>query len=762
MLTYNEVMTTDLSPLTTAAGKWDEMAGELKKVEARYGDSVQKITMGPNWTGVSVGVAQTSFTATRYEYAAAQIQAKAVASLLRDAHTQFTDLKKRVESARDDAIKAGMTVSEAGHVAFDYAKLTPAERSAWHHDPDGQATIRDTVTKWQQHIDGQVKAVSEADQGVKIALEAAVVDSNKDAFGKGNDGTLNGFNADAQGDIEVYEARNAEEIATRINSGGSVSASDYAELDRSFRDNTGNKAFSQTFLSGLGPGGTITLTDKLNDRALHSDKKNSDRYQNLQKGLANTVAGATEVPGKVSDSPPGSKKFKEWLASPDGKFYREFTDGLDKAGVHATGTKANPLYGYQSFVSMMQHADTKFDDQFLYDLGDDLISAEKKQPGMFTMWGAGHDGIETDAIDGLLDVMSKNPDAATAFFDAKGNGPDGDKVTNDHLRYLAGSGDGTRDWPTNTVLGYHNTDLVDPTSRVGLGAALEAATTGHTPLGSKQDPWPVTPHTDAQARVMHDVIGLLGPDQKIHENLREPLARSLASYTEDTHQILGGMGSSQYVTSATGDGFFRDGDKTHMAVTQKDLTQFMRGLSDDPEAYATLHKAESRYISLEMEKIPQGATGFAQSNPLSNAGATLGAYSAIREDVLNDDRMAAYSSADWKSKMAYHIIGGAVTPLYFTVGPTSIAIGDSMQRAVDTWAWVMGNDMKAAADVKANAGIADLYLNANNQMGLMVDSWANGRQDINADARAGLKDEILDGHDRGSNTTHKYLTDTTN
>ncbi|MFJ2598950.1 hypothetical protein ACIO3M_39550, partial [Streptomyces erythrochromogenes] len=47
MLTYNEVMTTDLSLLTTAAGKWDEMAGELKKVEARYGDSVQKITMGP-------------------------------------------------------------------------------------------------------------------------------------------------------------------------------------------------------------------------------------------------------------------------------------------------------------------------------------------------------------------------------------------------------------------------------------------------------------------------------------------------------------------------------------------------------------------------------------------------------------------------------------------------------------------------------------------------------------------------------------------
>ncbi|OKI37373.1 hypothetical protein A6A28_32810 [Streptomyces sp. CB03578] len=134
MLTYHEVMSTDLGLLTTAAGKWDEMAGELKKVETGYGDSVQKITTGPDWSGVSVGVAHSNFAATRYEYSAAQIQAKAVASLLRDAHTQFADLKKRVESARDDAIKAGMTVSEQGTVAFDYAKLTPAERSAYHHD----------------------------------------------------------------------------------------------------------------------------------------------------------------------------------------------------------------------------------------------------------------------------------------------------------------------------------------------------------------------------------------------------------------------------------------------------------------------------------------------------------------------------------------------------------------------------------------------------------------------------------------------------
>ncbi|MFJ3963252.1 hypothetical protein [Streptomyces sp. NPDC090036] len=41
------------------------------------------------------GVARTKFTATRYEYAAAQNQAKAIASLLRGGHEQLTDLIHR-------------------------------------------------------------------------------------------------------------------------------------------------------------------------------------------------------------------------------------------------------------------------------------------------------------------------------------------------------------------------------------------------------------------------------------------------------------------------------------------------------------------------------------------------------------------------------------------------------------------------------------------------------------------------------------------
>ncbi|MEV6576150.1 DUF6571 family protein [Streptomyces sp. NPDC051577] len=759
MLTYYEVMTTDLGLLTTAADKWDSMAGELKKVESRYGESVQKITMGQSWTGISVGVAHTSFAATRYEYSAAQIQAKAVASLLRDAHSQFTELKKRVESARDDAIaKGGMTVSEQGHVAFDYAKLSPSERSAYQHDPDGQASIRTAVTKWQQHIDDSVKAVSEADQGVKIALDAVVVDSNKDAFGKGNDETYNGFNAGAQGDIEVYEARNAEDIATRINSGGKVSEADYAELDRSFRDNAKRPEFNQTFLNGMGAQNTLKFTNTLSDRAYGDDKGHKQRYLDLQKGLAGSLSNA--------------------MQDPKSAFYKDFREQLKKAGVEKFDLKeaaegpntisrghGQQVRGYQSLITLMQSGDG-YSAPFMHDLADDIRSAEDKKrggdPNIWDLQGdfSGKNGgwFANDPLDGLLGIMSKDPAAATSYLDP---GPD---HKNDNLQYLLKD----RDWKFDDTPVWHgnietnsDTESEGKDARTGLGLLLESSTTGHAPLGPNQDPWPATPHTANQARIMHDVIGQLGPDQSVHENMREPLARALASYTADTHEILGGL-DSKYI-SAAGTGYFQDGGNTHMAVSQKDLVQFMRGLSEDPEAYGTLHKAESRYIDLSLEQVPKGAQGSELSNPINKAGTALGVMSSIREDVINDGRMAGYSEADWKAKLAYHVIGGAVTPMYFTTaGGVSLAFGDSIQRGVDTWAWEWGNRMKGEIDAKVNPQIADEYLSVNTQAPILIREWANDRADISESNVQDYTRDVLEGRVRGTETAHKYLTDTTN
>ncbi len=203
MPTYHEIMTTDLSALTTAADRWDGMAAEFSKQEKAYKRDVHGITMGDSWVGLSAYAANRRFDTTLKEFQNAQAEAKAIASLLRDAHTQFVDLRGRLRSARQDAVDAGMKVSDQGVVAFDTEKLTQGERTAYVHDPDYQESVRKAVASWQQRIDQLVKDVGEADKGVEIAFAAVVIDSDL------SDGTLNGFNGKAYGDIERYEAEAA-------------------------------------------------------------------------------------------------------------------------------------------------------------------------------------------------------------------------------------------------------------------------------------------------------------------------------------------------------------------------------------------------------------------------------------------------------------------------------------------------------------------------------------------------------------------------
>ncbi|MFF2192622.1 DUF6571 family protein [Streptomyces sp. NPDC058157] len=691
MLTYHHVMTTDLSQLTTAAGKWDAMAEELKKVESRYGDTVQKITIGPNWLGVSAGAARSTFAGTRYEYSAAQIQAKAIASLLRDAHEQFTDLRNRVESARDQAVKAGMTVSDAGRVAFDFSRLTPAETSAYHHDPDGQASVREAVAKWQQHIDDRVKAVSEADQGVKIALDAVVVDSNKDALGGGHDETAGGFNAGAQGDIEVYEARNAQAIATRINSGENVTAADYAELDRSFRDNAKSQEFNQTFLNGMGAENTLKLTNKLNDHAYGDDKGNKQRYLAVEKGLANSLSNA--------------------MQDPKSEFYKNFRTQLDRAGLASYDLKqigdytlgrshGQQAHGYQSLATLMQHGDG-YSTPFLHDLAKDIRKAEdKKQGGNPDIWdltgnfsGDNRGWFANDPLDGVLGIMSKNPEAATSYLDP---GPDG---KNDNLQYLLKD----RDWRhvnTSTWIGnseHVTADTFDKDVRAGLGLILETGTTGHTPgaLGTE-----ITRHSEAEARIMHDAVNLFdygdgnGRDDKgalkgqgdsvlkseEYANVRGPLARALSSYSPDLVDIIAGEGPGDRVGKHDA---LPAGDDSRIQNSRSSVLRVLRGVSEDPENYFLLHESERRYMA-EQLTTSDLTDPEALKNRAAKIGEVNGAINAIGGDIALSERDAVLSAAGDKRVYGYHVIGGAITGIP--------VVGDLAQRTVDgAWnEWLKG------------------------------------------------------------------------
>ncbi|WP_437059315.1 hypothetical protein [Streptomyces sp. enrichment culture] len=714
-------MTTDLATLTTAADGWDEMAKKLEGQEKAYKRDVHGISMGQTWLGLSADAANRRFDTTLREYQNAQTEAKAIASLLRDAHTQFTEMRGKLKSARQEAVDADMKVSDQGVVSFDTTSLDEGAFNAYHHDPDYQSSVRKNVASHQDHIDQLVKEITDADTGVKVAFEAVVIDSDL------TDGTVNGFNGKAKGDIEKYEAENAEDIASRLADGKKVSAAELAELERAFRDNSDDKVFSQTLLQGLGTDGTIKLTNQLNELAYDDDKKHKAQYLELQGGLADTVARATQVPGSVADAPPGSQKFKDWLAGDDGRFYRQWAESLDKSGTKNYGSGTQPLYGYQSFVSLMQHSDTKYDDQFLYDLGDDLIAAEKDQPGIFEEWGASHDGVRADALDGLLGVMSKNPDAATAFFDPAGNGSGSDHVANDHVKYLLHD----RDWPQHsTAAGTTVVTFDDPLNRTGLGAALEAATTGREPgsAGAAFDH-----HSEAQTRVMQETITQLDKDSKgdtIPENLKVPLGRALADYTVDTHAILSGTEPSSPEGLAS---INAKGDESSITNSKHSLLRVMRGVSDaaygeNPDGepvlvYDMLYENEKLY-SAEYLDTARSAPADQQSNVVGDwdnkarhVAEVNGAMTAIGSDMILDDRDTKIGNLNDNMRYTYHGVGGLFTQIP--------VVGDPVQRMVDAATYEYSKDVSAAAEDVARAGDSETTSAGIGSTNSLLDAWGN-------------------------------------
>lgn len=756
MPSYHEVMTTDLSTLTTAAENWDKMAGDLHKVEVVYRRDVHGISLGgPLWNGFSAQAANGRFEITLKELQAAQKEAKAVASLLRDAHTDFVDLKKRVEQARDDAIKAGMKVSDQGTCQFDFSKVSEREAFSIHHDPD----LPETERSWTAHIDAAVKVVDDADQGVKIALDAVVKDSDPLS------GMSGGFNAGAKGDVEAYEEDAVDDIAQRLADGKKVSAEEMAQLQRALRDNHDDTAFSQLLLDDLGPHATIRLGNELNDRIGDADGSAKLQLAEVQRNLANTVATATAVPGSVKDAPPGSAQFDQWLASKDGSFYRAWTAEMKKEGAKNFGPNTNPLYGYQSYVSLMQHADEDFDDQFLYDLGDQVIQAEKDHPGIFTMWGPGHKGIETDAVDGVLDLMSRNPDAATAFLDPQGNGTGENHVGNNHLDYLLGSGDDAREWPKNTITGFAVTDLDDPTSRIGLGRALEAAATGHEPLSEGEPGGNPGPHTAAQARVMQSTIEILdngAGGENVHGNVQKPLGHALADYVVDNHNILAENGTAKYGSPEGKDGIWTDGDDAGITVGKDSLMRVMRGASSDDQTYALLQDTQRLYALDQLTQAPDspGSSHDAWKNPARDLGSVTGAMNSIGSDVIFDERDGKISAANDMARYAYHGAGAPVTALP--------VLGDTAQRLVDAGTYEWSKDVISAAESKAQEQNSDHYAAGVTGTYDLIDAWAadrgvdindehNSRNDPNWDAWQAMKDEAKQSYATSRGDAAVYL-----
>ncbi|MFD7943548.1 hypothetical protein [Streptomyces sp. NPDC059744] len=715
MPTYDEIMHTKLSALTTAADGWKTMAGKFKTLEDLYEDDVQSISKGKLWTGESASVSSTNFALTRSEYDAAQKEARALESLLRDAHGQLTELIGRVKSAVAEAKEAGMKVSDRGVASYDFSKVDARTKYSIQHDPD----LPDVEHSYTQKIADAVKVVTEYDHDIKVALLQASGADNPALFG---------FNSKPVNDVEAVEALNLTE---KVRS-GDASEKELKHYRDIMNQNSKDKHFSEAYLNGLGAKGTLDLADRMELAADERGVSKEDQklYNSINTSLANTVASGTKDPTSYA--------------------YKPFVEGLKDAGTDNIGDNLRPVNGYQTAVTLMQHG-SGYGKRFLNDVANDIIDTEKTNPNVWLHHvDAGRPKLANDPLDGILGIMSKDPDTATYFLD-----PEAEGNKNDHLKYLLTD---RKEWPDEYFSGPGAVmDVDNPDKATGLGAAIQAAATGHEP-GEKLGE--AGPHTEGQARVMHNAIRYLddemGGDEfpKDLENLRQPMAKALADYVPDTHIILNGE-DSKYGGSSGQDSIYGSGEKSHIAVGQGTLVRVMRGIADDAPSYSLLYEAERSYSADVLAEAPDfhGDPRHGVSADWNHrgheVGAAMGALNGIGADVYKDkedDRTEwAEDTAEYSAIGANGLIGEI--PIVGTAGGALI----------DSFKYDWTKDVVDAAEDQGKQDSSENYSTGKDGTNKLMDKWGERNGTSGDGAFKSARDEANVGYSNGREAAKAHL-----
>ncbi|WP_435609057.1 hypothetical protein [Streptomyces sp. C10-9-1] len=719
MLSYRDVVSADLGSLTSTADDWDDMADGFRRLEEAYSGTVLGVATGGEWVGISAAAAAVKFSATKAEFAAGQTEARAIADILRDAHGQFTLLVGAVRDVVEQAKKDGMDVDSNGTVHFDFTEL-----NKYRNDPDSKdlaAEKRAAVGVWNEKVKQAVKAVDDADKGVKLALHDAA--GVKSFFERMFDSVLgrDGFNANAVGDIELVEARRAKAYADQILAGGEPS--DLAEWERLMRDNSQDRVFSQTLLNSLGPEDTLKLSNRLNDLAYLDDAKDKRSYLHINTGLANSLATATRVPeflgprgadGKRQPLKYGSEeyqeRFGEWRASSDGRFYREWIDEFDRLGddefdSEVVGEKISlghghgqEVRGYQSLVTLMQQGEG-YSPSFVSEVTDNMIAMEKKDPDIWDLRGdfsGDKDGwFANDPVDGALGVMSRDPEGAAVYLDPATD--EGKK----RFEYLLGQGDGARDWDVVDTREYRKVetsgpDVEDADTRAGLGAALTAAATGVDPSGGEPRP---TSHSEANDRVFkHSLEYLSKQGDDMHSALRDDMAKILINHGREVHEEMSDTHGKSSV------------------LDRDQLAEITKQVSRSRDSYDILNAGMNYSIVESFHDSSQ-----APEDTLSAAGRTIGFLEESRYNAMQSD----VKDRTWEKAWSYHGSGAVLNFIPI--------VGDIAQRGADvvTTAWVVNEAKRDAEELERNSErVYDQrqgHLNALAEQWYSVNSdWADG------------------------------------
>ncbi|MFD8524444.1 hypothetical protein ACFV2D_31100 [Streptomyces capillispiralis] len=574
-ISYRELRTSDLTSLSDAVDAWRRLPEQFDAVARSFGSGVTKGLRDSDWKGETATEALEKFDLIEKQIKAASDEAHDIHTLLKGAVEAFQDAKdelKRIE--RHVAEDKYLRITPEGHVYCDTSSA-PQE-----HQGSLNKGYSNVVHDYNRRIEAALKNADEADLALHYAL---ISDTNGDA---------RGFNADSTNTIKEAVRRreqalqDASAMVALARKGGELSVDQVRHMRSVLSKHEGDPLFNEKFATTLGAKGTLQFWVDLSDAHAGARGQELKDLSAFQSQLGTNLANATH-----SDS----RAMQQWKQGV-----------IDSGTMQFQSDPADPLQlpggavGFQVMSSLM--SDGRYDTAFLDEYGQAILKVDKAPmgEGKYTdeVWQRGVDlvfGKETgrDPLNGFLDSLSHNPEAATQTL-----------ATKSDLNHLLES-----------------SKYTDRGS--SLGHALEAAVTG---IANGEPASEVPPHSKTQVEITKNVMQAVaqpggGADLVVKAGLGESFGRMASAYMPEISLSLAGPGAdSALITNSAAPG----------GLPPTDVTRFLYAVSRDPDGRAAIQYGETIYTASLLEahvadpSLYDGNTNRAIETVAQNAGIIQG------------------------------------------------------------------------------------------------------------------------------------------
>ncbi|WP_328479397.1 hypothetical protein OHS71_12095 [Streptomyces sp. NBC_00377] len=527
----------DFSKLGEAVTDWEQMTKKLADLQKDAETNLKAKADTAKWAGVNATVSREFITKTAAEFADAHTQADSITKILSDTHGELISYRTQLNAAITRGAQQNLTVVDTGEGTFT---VTGNTRPDWASDPSGKtgATDQKAVVDLRDEIQGILTKATQSDNSAAKVLRL-LVDQAKYGF------------ADASysdRDEAAKAVAAAEKLAKMAKNPADMSLDDIKDFNRTMETYSGDSLFAEQFATRLGAKGTLQFWTEMTSAHAGARGSELETMKSLQNNLSLTLATAS-----FSDS----DAMQHWKKDLVGERNTNFRATNSFSPIGALGS--------QVISSLMREG--QYDTEFLDDYRKTLFKADKVggENNTDALWVKGYDALDLvfgdgngrDPLEGLLEGLSHNPEAAVHAFDSK-----------DDLDRLLATTAYTDRGPS-------------------LGHALEAAVTG-VGLGDSMDAAP--PHSETQVQIMANIMEAVaqsdGGSDLVGRGMGESFGHMAASYMPEISRAFGGPNS---------EAIFLSPSDSPEGLQRSDVARFLSATSSNPSGRAGIIYGESIY-----------------------------------------------------------------------------------------------------------------------------------------------------------------------